>query len=254
MRGLRVELLVAAAVIFIAAQASAQTTTFTFDTSSSFQHNGSHNYNPPPIAAEFDYGGTVPSTNHTVDWSPNESTFTNTPGSGSMKLNWIWSHTVDGDNAAAFIVDTFASPAPSISNVSFDIMVDPSSTADAFGGYGYFEVITRNNDAYDYNKVGNFNQELANPSYGSPVSPGPGVWQHISIPLTGVNAQPLRAFEFQDYNDAGRNMNGPETIYIDNLTFTAVPEPTALALIALAVPAFVAARRRLRSGRWLVSN
>jgi hypothetical protein len=37
----------------------------------------------------------------------------------------------------------------------------------------------------------------------------------------------------QDYNDSGRHITGSETLYIDNLALTPVPEPSTATLLGL---------------------
>jgi hypothetical protein len=68
-----------------------------------------------------------------------------------------------------------------------------------------------------------------------------GVWQHVTIPLDGTDNS-IRALTFQDFNDTTRNINGTETIYIDNLALS-VPEPTSVALAGLGVAGLFGFRR-----------
>jgi hypothetical protein len=225
----------------LATQVRAQT--FGFDTPSSVTP-GVRNFNPPPVGEAFDYGGFTPTLTATSSYAAGvESTFTNTPGSGSVKLSWSFDE-ADHGASSAFTFDIQPSPGAQASALSFDIMVAPGSTPDTFGGYGYFQVFTRDG-SYNDNDTG-YNQELANPGFGSPASPGTGVWQHITIPLSGAAAT-VRGITFQDYADGvgtPRPITGPETIYIDNISLTPVPEPASLVLIGLAIPALVVISKR----------
>jgi hypothetical protein len=238
-------LLVVAVVTLVAAQLNAQT--FTFDNAGTVTP-GTRNYNPPPVGEAFDYGGFTPQLTQTSSYAAGvESTLSNIPGSGSVKLSWSFDAS-DGGEAAAFTFDVIPSPGNVYNNLSFDIMVGPGSTPDSFGGYGYFQVATRDG-GYGYHDTG-FNQELANPGYDpNNIAPGAGVWQHISIALSGADAT-VRGITIQDYADqsGSRIMTGPETLYIDNISLSpAVPEPASLALLGLAAPGLVFAARRYRN-------
>jgi hypothetical protein len=98
--------------------------------------------------------------------------------------------------------------------LSFDIMIDPSSTPGLAGDYGYLQVLLRDG-SYNSAFISGFGEGLITAAGGST-----GTWAHVSIPL-GSPAM-VRGLTFQDYNDAGRSIDGPETIYIDNLQLTQV--------------------------------
>jgi PEP-CTERM motif-containing protein len=218
----------------------------TFDTSSSFV-TGSANrtYNPPPMWFGFDYGTPTATATASVSWASGPTYDAGgSAASGSAKLSWTFNTTVDGAGSAAFTADIFSSAQNySGGTLSFDIMVDPSSTLDAYGGYGYFQVFTRDQD-YDDNAT-SFAEELGNPNYSSPASPGAGVWQYVSIALGSGADSSIRAITFQDYTDAGRDINGSEVIYIDNLELTPapVPEPSSIALVGLGIVGLFFVRR-----------
>jgi PEP-CTERM motif len=236
-KSLHVGFLAGAMLILVAAQANAQFSSNHFDNSSSFLLAA--NYNPPPIAIHFGYGGATVAGNNLVQWSPNDAA--SSASSGSVELSWVFNHPGDGDESAAFVMDINPDANTLYSNLSFDLMIGNgqsgygSSTLGASGDYGYMDFFTLNNSYGGY--YGDVDQSLTGT---------PGVWQHFSAALTG-NQQAIRALVWQDYNDTGRNILGFETVYIDNLTLTQVPEPTSLALLGLAVPGLVVAARRYRN-------
>lgn len=215
----------------------------TFDTASSFTPNV-RNYNPPPMGAAFDYGGFTPQLTASVAYSSAQNNTAGNPTSGSVQLSWNF-NAGDGGESAAFTFDVlpYSSTPTVFTSLSFDIMVDAGSTPDSYGGYGYFQVATRD-ESYNFNDTG-YAQELANPGYGSPANPGAGVWQHISINLTGADSI-IRAITFQDYADqsGGRIITGPETLYIDNIYLTAqIPEPMSVTLLGLGMTGLLYLRR-----------
>jgi hypothetical protein len=183
----------------------------TFDNSSSFQTTA--NYNPPPIAVRFDSGTATAHSTFSAAWASGPTYDAGgSSGSGSVKINWNWNYTADGAGSCAIVIDLFPAQITNASAISFDIMLDPSSTPGGFGDYGYFQVVTRDN-SYNWNNT-SFAEGLITAVGGTP-----GVWTHINIPLTGVNTN-VRAITIQDYVDSGRAIVGPETIYIDNLTIS----------------------------------
>jgi len=241
----------APAVLFFmrTSPAQAQLGPYTFDSSSSFTpgiagDNFDNNLNAnqyPYITLDYGGGGATPA-NSTETWSSTD--YAGSPTSGSVELSTKFNGTVFGAGGAAFEIQLEPNPASiptysdlHASNVSFDIQVVPGSAADQFGGYGYFQVFTVE-DSYSQDTA-SYAEELANPSYGSPPSPGAGVWEQESIALNPAN--PFFAFGLQVYNRG--DMNGNFSVLIDNLQFTPVPEPATLGLLGLGIPALLMRRR-----------
>jgi hypothetical protein len=181
----------------------------------------------------FDFGGNV--TADSVAWAAGPTYDAGGIGSsGSAQLNWTWSGPSGG---AAFTADIiFPGQNYAGATLTFDIMVASSGVAGGSGDYGYFEVWGRNTDGYT---------QVADAVAGGLVGgvvPGAGAWYQVSV--TCPNSwTAIRALTFQDYNDAGRNIVGSETIYIDNLSITPVPEPSSIALVGLGVAGFLFVRR-----------
>ena len=167
----------------------------------------------------FDYGTATASANHSVTFAPGPTYDAGGSGaSGSAELSWTWNETADGDGSTAFTADVLGTPGQSFvgGTLSFDIYLDPSSTPGNFGDYGYFQIITRNTDSYSFNDTGVGNGLLS-------FVTAPGQWKHVSVPLDAVHGNLVRAITIQDYGDSGRNINGPMTIYIDNLQLQPAP-------------------------------
>lgn len=259
LRTLSVSAFASSAMLMACAQVHAQTYTNTFDTSASFTTGtANRTYNPPPAWAGFDFGGNAPSLHNEAVWSSQDDTGN---AGGSMELSWKFNSPVDGGEAAAFIMDVQSSPAPTFSVLSFDVMVDPrtatntigsGSTPDIYGGYGYFQIITRDSDAYNFDNVSDVTvngvdqhsngYELGNPNF---TTSDAGTWEQVSC-LIANGGGGTRAIEFQDYSDGpgGRDIAGYETIYIDNVSLTQLPEPASISMLALGLPALLKRRRK----------
>ena len=187
----------AVAALSIALSADAQYTNH-FDTSSApFRHDFGNGVTPTASWSTSDAGG-----------SPNSS--------GSAKLSWTWNGTVGGEDFTADIFPTSTDCAGA--TLSFDIFVNTNSTPGNHNDYGYFEMHTRyNGGSYTYGPK-YLGTGLVGGGMGMPSAAGH--WSHVSLVL-GAEASTLRALTFQDYNDSGRGpINGPMTVYIDNLTIT----------------------------------
>lgn len=267
LRTLSVSAAASSAMLMACAQVHAQTYTNTFDTSASFlTGNANRTYNPPPTWAGLSYGGTAPLLHNEAVWSPIDHTGNS---GGSLELSWKFNEPADGSNgngsgtgpgggeSAGFVLDLEPSPGVTFSSISFYVMVDPrtatnslgtGSTLDAYGGYGYFQIAAADTDAYNYDSISNISvngtnegggYELGNPNYtGSDA----GTWEHVTAPITTADTRALYIQDFNDYE--GRNIDGYETIYIDDLVLTPVPEPASISLLALGLPALLKRRRK----------
>jgi hypothetical protein len=213
----------------------------TFDNSSSivtstgFPTFGSYALDNPGTPAvpnvRFDFSSP---NSGTPSWSSQDAA--NNAGSGSVKLSMV----LAANGAAAFTMDLFNN-VQSFANLSFDVMVDPSSTPEAAGtaaGYGYFQVATRDS-GYGFNTIGSIGEDIG-ASYTGVTA---GNWQHFNVALTGAT-QPIRALTFQDYGGPGQNVNGSVILYIDNIQLTSVPEPSSVALMSVGGAALVGLIRR----------
>jgi hypothetical protein len=237
---LRNSILAAAAPIGVSLlatpMAGAQTATYTntYNTSSSITTINAGVYDGSSENWRFDYGGSsdTPKANHSVSWSGAEdNTPATEPNGGSVNLTWLDSEPSGGSSAAAFTTDLFAYPGNNVTNISFDLLVAASSPVDTYGGYGYFQLFTRNEN---YSEAGTSVAEELNAT--------PGVWQHFNVSFS-TPAQ-VRALTWQDFNDATRDMNGTQSWFIDNLSITyQVPEPASLGLLGAGIPALLMRRR-----------
>lgn len=179
----------------------------------------------------YDFGGTG---NPTVTLNTTYNT-AGAAGSGSAQFSFSFAN----QSGLAYTADIFSTPT-TIYNISFDLLVDPSSASGAANhGAGYFQVATRTTDNYDFVDSG-YAENLGNPSYDTTTHYG--VWEHISIPLTAVTGTSVRAITFQDYNND--NIAGPVTYYIDNLVVSTTPTPEPASLGALTMVAAALLRRR----------
>jgi hypothetical protein len=179
----------------------------------------------------FDFG----SVTHTEAFDPAVDANGNA-ASGSMRVTLTFNSTLAGNNKGAYTRDIF----PGLNGAAFtgltmDVLVAPSSALDAFGNNGFFSLVVRNTGNYDYNQ-----------QFGDNVRSGDG-WRHINVSPLMNAVNDIRGVTWQLYGGPSQNINGTVTLWIDNVVFTAVPEPSALALSALAVPGWLA-YRRLRRG------
>jgi hypothetical protein len=224
------------ASLMVTSMAGAQTQTYTntYDTSSSITTINAGVYDGSSENWRFDYGGPsdTPKADHSVSWTGTEDdTPATEPNGGSVNLSWVDSEPSGGSSAAAFTTDLFAYPGNNVTNISFDLMVGVGSPVDTYGGYGYFQLFTRNES---YAEAGTSVAEELNAT--------PGTWQAFNVSFA-TPAQ-VRALTWQDFNDATRDMNGTQNWYIDNLSITyQVPEPASLGLLGMGIPALLMRRR-----------
>jgi hypothetical protein len=202
---------------------------------------GSPNFNPPAQTFRFEFGGQGPTVHHSASFTKTEDDTGN--GGGSAKLSWTFAGSSDGSESSAFTSDIFPN-AEMVTAVSFDLMVDPSSTIGGFNRYGFFQVFNRDQNYGGFNTI--YSENLGD--NGTAV----GQWEHVSVTLS--TPLPVRALTFQDFNNApgggaaGDNINGPETIYIDDLSVTFnVPEPISLGSMAIGAPLLLMRRRSRKS-------
>jgi hypothetical protein len=190
----------------------------TFASSSSFENI--RNYNPPPMGVAYDFGD---DNTATVTWAGGPTyDAAGSAGSGSMKYSWSFA---GGSGNEAFTMDLFPSGQSFLgSTLSFDIMIDPSSTAGTNADYGYLNVVARDG-AYNWNPT-TLGESMLTAAGGTV-----GQWAHVSIPLgTGADAT-IRGLTLQISNDGG--ITGPEVFYLDNLQIVnSTPQPPTARTIA----------------------
>ncbi len=165
------------------------------------------NWNPPPIYIAYDFGDDSAAT---ADWVSGPTYDAGgSAGSGSVQLNWTWA---GGSGNEAYVIDIFASGQNlSGGTLSFDLMIDPSSTAGTNNDYGYLDVISRD-QGYGWNPT-TLSEPLLTAAGGTT-----GTWAHVNIPLGTGAASSVRAINLQITNDG--DINGTQTVYIDNLQLT----------------------------------
>jgi len=154
--------------------------------------------------------------------------------SGSMKVILGFNTALGTENKAAYTRDAFfpGVNGSQFSSLQMDIRVDPASAPDAFGNNGFFSLAIRNTDNYNYSQ-----------QFGDNLHSADG-WRHITAsPLTPPD-DAIRAITWQLYGGPSQNINGQLTLWIDNVEFTPVPEPSAVALAGLGALAFLIWRKR----------
>jgi len=96
----------------------------------------------------FDFGGVA----HTESFDALTDANGN-PGSGSMKVTLSFNSVLASENKSAYTRDAFF-PAgvngAAFSSLQMDVRIAPASALDAFGNSGFFSLVIRNTDAYNY--------------------------------------------------------------------------------------------------------
>ena len=171
------------------------------------------------------------SATHTEQFDPANDANGNA-GSGSMKIILGFNPTLGGENKAAYTRDAFfpGVNGSQFSGLQMDLKIDPGSAQDAFGNNGFFSLAIRNTDNYNYVQ-----------QFGDNVRSADG-WRHISASPLVPPDDAIRAITWQLYGGPSQNINGTLTMWIDNVEFTAVPEPSIFALAGLAGFAFITLR------------
>jgi len=157
--------------------------------------------------------------------------------SGSMKVVVGFNTALGGENKVAYTRDAFfpGADGSQFSSLQMDLKIDPGSAPDAFGNNGFFSLAIRNTDNYTYVQ-----------EFGDNVRSADG-WRHISVsPLVGPN-EAIRALTWQLYGGPSQNINGSLTLWVDNVSFTAVPEPSTVAFLFLGAALLLARIAKRRS-------
>jgi len=201
----------------------------TFDNAASFVTStgfpdystyGLDNPSAPVPNIRFDFGGsTTTAANTAIAFSTNDAA--GNPASGSVKFTIPMDVTVDGGNTlGAFTFDFYhnGGAASNLTSLSFDVMVDPSSTPEqtnnVAAGYGYLQFVSRDT-SYTYTVIPTFGEDVGAAYTGTTA----GHWQHVVVPLDPAGADGIvRGLTFQLYGGPGQNISGTVILYLDNLT------------------------------------
>ncbi|WP_146572215.1 hypothetical protein [Botrimarina hoheduenensis] len=152
---------------------------------------------------------------------------------GAMRLDMTFVSSQGGNNRFAFTNDAFpaVTDLTGYASLDFDLKIAPGAALDAFGNHGFFQFVSREGDGYGFNSV-----------LGTNLAPNTGVWQSYSIPTSSMSA--TRAFTIQLYGGPSQNIDGPITLFLDNVRLVEIPEPASIALAAAIAAAGLGFRRR----------
>jgi len=116
----------------------------------------------------------------------------------------------------------------------FDLKVDPSSSLDAFGNYGFLQFVSRETDGYNWGNQAGLNL------------PAVTGWQTFSVATSGdgLGMANTRAFTLQIYGGPSQNIPGDVVVWLDNVRL--VPEPSSIALAGLFAVVGLASNHRKR--------
>lgn len=177
----------------------------------------------------FDFGSPITPG---LSQDPTEGSPGNAQGALRMDMTYVASQ--GGNNNFAFTGDVFfpETDLTGFDNVEFDLKIADGAALDAFGNHGFFQFVSRETGGYSFNSV-----------LGENLPPTTGVWLPYSVPTDTMTA--TRAFTIQLYGGPDQNIDGPITLFLDNIRLTNnIPEPTGLALVALLGLSTLAGRRR----------
>ncbi|QDT68867.1 hypothetical protein MalM25_17920 [Planctomycetes bacterium MalM25] len=153
---------------------------------------------------------------------------------GALRMDMTYVASQGGNNNFAFTGDVFF-PETDLSgydNVEFDLKIADGAALDAFGNHGFFQFVSRETGGYSFNSV-----------LGQNLAPNTGVWIPFSVPTDTMTA--TRAFTIQLYGGPSQNIDGPITLFLDNVRLTNnIPEPTGLVVAGLLGLTALASRRR----------
>jgi hypothetical protein len=151
-----------------------------------------------------------------------------------MRIVLNFNTALGGENKAAYTRDAFfpGADGSQFSGLQMDLRIDPSSAVDAFGNNGFFSLAIRNTDNYNYVQ-----------QFGDNVRSADG-WRHINASPLTAPYDAIRAITWQLYGGPSQNLNGDLILWVDNVEFTPVPEPSTLMLGAIGAFALFFYRRR----------
>ncbi|MBI3852663.1 MAG: hypothetical protein HY298_20590 [Verrucomicrobia bacterium] len=166
----------------------------------------------------FDFG----SVTHTNSFDPTMDGNTNAL-SGAMKVTFGFSTNYLGDNKGAYII-ALSAPITNLldlDSMHLDVKVDSGSATDAFGLNGYFAVAFRANGGWDW-------RPTIGDNIGANYQVDENGWRHFDAPIT-FNQDDTNAhhIDFQLYGGPSQNIDGPVTLWIDNLYYTTFSTSTS---------------------------